>query len=99
MKNINKKNNVSHINQGEVDDVKKLVGQIKNNLKNIEMVDNNKKEVEKEIGCIEAEIIKEEPEKSKISKCFSSIKSIMEGASGNVIAQGIIYGIEKLFLK
>ncbi|MCK5320809.1 hypothetical protein KAJ61_05500 [Candidatus Parcubacteria bacterium] len=89
--------NISHVSQNEVDNIKKLVGQIKDNLNNIEIVNTNKKEVEKEIKCIEAEIVKEEPEKSKIFKCFSSIKSIIEGASGNVVAQGIIYGIEKLF--
>jgi hypothetical protein len=89
--------NISHINQNETEKIKDLIKQIKTNLKNVEIKERDRGQVENEIKCIEREIVKQKPEKSKITKCFSSIKNIFEGVSGNIIAQGILYGIEKLF--
>jgi len=37
----------------------------------------------------------EKPKPSRVKSLLSSIKNILEGATSNVIAQGIIVGIEK----
>jgi predicted transcriptional regulator len=46
-----------------------------------------------EIETIKVEIKKQNPENSKIKKCFGTIRNILEGIAGNIIAAGLLHYI------
>lgn len=89
--------NISHISQNEITKIEEIIKQINDNLDGMGLDQENNLEINKQIEIVNKEIIKEIPQKSIINGCLSSIKKIFENMSGNVIAQGILYGIGKYF--
>lgn len=88
--------NISNITQNEINKIRDLVEQVNKNIDGVNLKNEDKSRVDEEIKFIELEIAKTEPQKSIINKSFNSIKTILEGASGNIIAQGILYSIGKM---
>lgn len=88
--------NISNVTQGEIAKIKDLVKSIRQNVANIPVKEEEQKKINKELGFIDAEVIKEVPKRDLINKSLSSIKRICEGASSSIIAQGILYGIAKI---
>jgi hypothetical protein len=46
---------------------------------------------------IQAETVSRKPDHSKLCELLTSVRTICEGVVGNVVAQGIVSAIEKLF--
>lgn len=67
-----------------------LVEQIKKYNNQLNFKDHEKRTIENNLGIIDEQIKIEVPAIGIVRKSLSSIRTIMEGAGGNVIAQGII---------
>jgi len=66
---------------------------IKDNLDELNLDENDKAEIQADIKIIETQVESPNPKKSIFKECLSSIRSIMEGAGGQIIA---IHILEKL---
>ncbi len=89
---------IKQINESKLEDIKNLAEQIKKYIDEAGLNKDDKTEVNRNLQGLELEIVKDNPEPSKISKFLSSIKRVFEGVTGNVIAQGIIAGIDKIII-
>ncbi len=73
-----------------------LISQIQKFLPEIKLEPKETEDVNILVKEIKEEIVKDLPEESKIKTALISLKNIFEGVAGNVIAQGIIFGLTKL---
>jgi len=87
---------IKQVDATATDKIRALTGQIRKHLSDIGLTREDRKEVERAIQEIDAELEKDNLEAGRISKFLSSLKRIAEGASGNLIAQGIIANIDKI---
>ena len=86
---------IRQINLESKEELLKLVEQIKKYYTQIDLGTEDREGIEENLTELDAEIKLEKPKPSRIKNLLSSIKNILEGAAGNVIAQGIIVGINK----
>jgi hypothetical protein len=86
---------ITQINKETIPQIKDLTEQIKKYITEIDLTQNDKTTVEKNMQELAAEIMQDNPQPSRISTLLGSVKRIMEGASGSIIAQGIITAIDK----
>ena len=62
-----------------------------------QLSEDNQKIIEAQLVTIEEEAAKPTPKKLRVLSALQSIKSVAEGASGNLVAAGIISLIDELF--
>jgi len=86
---------IHQINLESKEELLKLVEQIKKYIPQIDLGNEDRKCIEEILTELDAEMKLEKPKPSRVKSLLSSIKNILEGATSNVIAQGIIVGIEK----
>lgn len=79
----------------DIDEVRDLVEQIRSALTLVP--EQIRSDLESSISELEIELDRQKPSQSKLYELLSSAKSMCEGASGNLAAQGILGMIEKLF--
>ena len=91
----NAKVNILQIDAKSKEELKILIEQIKKYTPQIDLEDEARRIVEDNLSDLSAETEEEKPNQSRIKTLLSSIKNILEGTAGNVIAQGIIFGIDK----
>lgn len=77
----------------DTDKVVELIDLIKKNINQIELKDEEKENIKKSVACVESEIDKKNPKASIIKESFSSIRNILEGVTGSIIASGILYNL------
>lgn len=77
----------------DMDKVVELLDLIKKNINQIELKDGEKDNINKSVACVESEIKKKNPKASIIKESFSSIRNILEGVTGSIIASGILYNL------
>ena len=87
--------NISQINLESREELSNLVEQIKKYYPQIDLGNEAQGAIEKNLIELDAELKSEKAKPSRLKSLLLSIKNILEGAAGNVIAQGIIIGIEK----
>jgi len=80
----------SYLNDVQIGNIKTLVSSIKNSINKIDFSNTSKQDLNSEISTIEAQLSSTKPKKNIFFECLKSIKTIFEGVSGNVIAQGIL---------
>lgn len=78
----------------DLDQVTNFVAQVRNVLTTLP--DDTRKQVESEVGNLEEELATTEPDESKIRSFLGSLKTIAEGAVGNLTAQGIITTVNSI---
>lgn len=88
---------ISEIRIESIEEVGNIIKQIKQYLPQIDIEEEQKKKVEDSLCEIDKEMKAQTPSHTKVKKILASLKNIFEGAAGNVIAQGIIVGIDKIF--
>lgn len=91
----NAKVNIHQVNAESKEELQNLIGQIKKYAPQIGLEGGVQRDIEDNLIELDAEIKLEKPRESRVKDLLSSIKTILEGAAGNVVAQGIIIGIEK----
>jgi len=86
---------IRQINLESKEELRDLVEQIKKYIPQIDLENEARRAIGENIIELDAEIKLDEPKPSRVKSLLSSLKNILEGAAGNVIAQGIIAGIDK----
>lgn len=96
--NTKNSSQVISINDLDMEKIEKIKNMVKNNLKNIDFKNNNDKdEVKNKLEIIEDQLTNNNPKEGVIQKSFNSIKNILKGVTGNIIASGLIHEINSLF--
>lgn len=75
-----------------------LVNLIKENLDKIELAVEKKAEIEAEVNTIKSQLDSPKPKHVIIKESLSTIRNVLEGATGSIIASGLLYELG-LFLK
>ncbi len=94
----NAKVNIHQINPEFKKEIQNLIEQIRKYTPQIDLKTEEQRHIEQDLAKLDIEIKSRKPKISKVKKILSSVKRVVESAAGNVIAQGIIVGIEK-FIK
>ncbi len=76
--------------------VSQLIRDLKANLPDLGLDQDDAQTVESDITTIEAQVVSPRPKAAIIKECLHSIKNIAEGLTGSMAAAGIIEGIKKL---
>ena len=92
----NAKVNIRQINVESEEEVQNLIEQIKKYTPLIDLDVKAKSEIEDHLQKLDSEIKSEKPKQPQIKSLLTSIKNILEGAAGNLVARGIILGIDKI---
>ena len=91
----NVKMNMHQVNTESKEELQNLIDQIKKYAPQISLENGIQRDLEDNLIELDAEIKLKKPRESRVENLLSSIKTILEGVAGNVVAQGIIIGIEK----
>jgi len=81
----------------DVKQLTKLVEALRSTIDAVGVDDNGKQELDSEISTLEAQIKSPKPKSSIIGESLSSIRRILEGASGNLVASGLLNQMGALF--
>jgi len=92
----NAKVDIRQINMESEEEVQNLIEQIKKYTPLIDLDIKAKSEIEDHLQKLDSEIKSEKPKQPQIKSLLTSIKNILEGAAGNLVARGIILGIDKI---
>jgi hypothetical protein len=76
--------------------VEKLLDTIVRSLDQITLSESARKQLEADVATLRAQISSPHPKSSIVVECLHSMRAILEGAAGSVIATGIAYEIAKL---
>jgi hypothetical protein len=79
----------------DIEAILKFVGELKSQLSEIELDTEAQAEVESDIATIESQSKSPRPKSTIIKECLLSIKSVLEGVAGNVIAALLVQQIGK----
>ena len=88
-------NNITQINSASQKELQELIQQIKKYAPDIELEKDQRIKLNANLDELDVEIVSERMEPGRVKSLLSSVKNIFVGAAGNVVAYGIIAGIEK----
>lgn len=80
----------------DIDQLMKLVTALKATTDIIGLDEKDKEELGADIDTLEAQIKSPNPKNPIIGECLGSVKQILEGASGNLVASGLLYELGKI---
>lgn len=78
------------------DELKKYLIMLKENIGQIELKDDGASEINNNVTTIEEELGREKPKAKVINQCLNTIRNVLEGVTGSLIASGLIYQIGQL---
>jgi hypothetical protein len=81
----------------DIEQIKNLVTALESTVDALGLDDNGKQELKSDIATLEAQSASSNPKNSIIGESISSIRTILEGAAGNLVASGMLSQIGKLF--
>ncbi len=81
----------------DIDKLAKLVEALRSTIDAVGVNENGKQELGSEISTIEAQIKSPKPKNSIIGESLASIRRILEGASGNLVASGLLNQLGTVF--
>ena len=81
----------------DIDKIVKVLELINTHKKDIIALLDSPKDFEKELDVVNDEVKKANPSKEVVGQSFKTIRNILEGIAGNMIAAGILYQIHLLF--
>lgn len=81
----------------DVAQLAKLVEALRSTIDAVGVDDNGKRELDSELSTLEAQIKSPKPKNSIIGESLGSVRRILEGASGNLVASGLLNQIGTLF--
>jgi len=79
----------------DVEALKELIAQIESAVPHLRIADNKRAELESELATLKAQASSPNPKKGIVREGLSSLRSILEGASGSALGQ-IVLGIGKM---
>lgn len=87
----------TQIAEFDIGQVAKFVEALKNTIEILGLNESGKKEAESEIAALEAQIKSPNPKQSILRESLCSVRRILEGAAGNLVASGLLNQIGVLF--
>ncbi len=87
----------TQIREFDIGQVAKFIEALKSTTEILGLDDKGKKEVTSEIETLQAQIKSPNPKHSIIRESLASIRRILEGAAGNLVASGLLNQIGVLF--
>lgn len=87
--------NINQIKESNREELKNLTEQIKKYTKEIGLEKKEENELKEKTNDLDASLKVEKLDSKKIGSIISSIKNILEGATGSVVAQGILFSLQK----
>jgi hypothetical protein len=87
------------VSQFDISKLKEVIEALKNSLKELGLEDDTKGELVAEIKTLESHAASPKPKTSIIRESLLSVRSIIEGATGSLIASGLLSQIGHLFVK
>jgi len=85
-------NSVQTMKQGiDTDKIYEIIKTIEENYKNLDT--SIRKSIEPHIEEIKTEMKRTSPDNNKVKQCLQTIRNVLEGVTGNIIAAGLIYYI------
>ena len=81
----------------DIEQLAKLIEALRNTIDAVGVDKDGKEELDSEISTLEAQIKSPKPKHSIIGETLASIRRILEGASGNLVASGLLNQIGTLF--
>ncbi len=81
----------------DVNDIFKLISSLKENIDNLDIDQAEKRVLQSEMQTLEAQMKSPIPNNSIIIELLSSVRRILEGAGGNIIASGLLNQFGTLF--
>ncbi|MEZ9393126.1 hypothetical protein AB4222_14610 [Vibrio splendidus] len=74
----------------ENEDITQFIEYLKLSLKQLKLNENDQAEIEAEIVTIESQLSSPKPKKVVIGECLKSVRNIVEGTTGSLVATGIL---------
>lgn len=75
----------------DISKVLELVKLLEENINEIELSQVKKSEIDAELKTINSQILSQKPKHRIIKESFSTIRNILEGATGSILASGLLY--------
>ena len=79
-----------------VQEQRDLIAQVRAAVPQLELTADQVNVVNADIGTIELQLNSGNPKKAIVSECWQSVRSILEGLAGNMVAAGVLYELAKL---
>lgn len=83
-------------NQIDLEQVSDFISKIKENLTKLELPQSQQNVVESAVEAISHEIESPQPKHAAVKQSLLSIKTMLEGAVGNLVASGVLYELGKI---
>lgn len=80
-----------HKEELDIDKILDLIKLVKDNFDQISYKSNQKEEIQAQINTIEAQLQSNKPNRSIIIEGFKTIRNVLEGVSGSIVASGLIH--------
>ncbi|USK82629.1 hypothetical protein LHV56_12445 [Peribacillus frigoritolerans] len=80
----------------DIGQISDLISQLKENLNQVELPEEQERAVESEVETISAELVSAQPRPSVIQNSLQSIRTMLEGAGGNLVTSGLMFMIDKI---
>lgn len=87
---------VNQVNAAAKDKAAELIEQVKKYAPLLDLHPDQQRRLNVELGRLDEELKSDQANPSRVRKALASVKAILEGAAGNVVAQGIIAAIQNL---
>lgn len=84
------------VTQFDISELEKVVQEIKEAMPNIEIENTIKYELIAEMETLESQVKSPKPKMSIIGEALSSVRNILEGTAGSLVATGILHHVDKL---
>jgi len=82
-----------NIRETDTDKIKKLIQQIKGDIEQLDLSSDKKSEFVSDINTIESQLSSSKPKMAVLKECIGSLRNILEGTTGSLLANGIVENI------
>lgn len=83
----------------DLDGVKSLVAELRSQIPELKLVADRESQMLAEIGSIEAQLSAPQPRRGVVAECLSSVRNILEGCAGSLIASGLLEHVARVWPK
>lgn len=84
------------ISENKYDELRKIIQSLKESIDQLGLQPHQKSELQSEITTIEVQMSSSKPKPTIITECLKSVRNILEGAAGSVLAAGLLSKIAQL---
>lgn len=82
--------------QFDIDAVKAVVTELRANVAQLELAADQNRQLAAELASIEAQLAAPQPRQGIIAECLDSVRNILEGCAGSLIASGLLHRLVQI---